>query len=142
MSDQELIPYEVMQIAELMAEYNGDVVKVSRDNRTMHNAMSLRRFIADTPEVRKQYHILLTGKLQESGLHITERILKMVEMQNRAFGDPDNSIPPDPKTAIALSREISTLIAEGKGQSVSGKNALLITSKEGAEELLQAFLDS
>ena len=125
-----------------MAEYNGDLVKVSRDARTHHNAMSLRAFVADNPQVRNEYHRQLTEKLNESGLHISERLLKMVKLQDRAFGDPENNIPPDPKTAIALSREISTLIAEGKGQNVSGKNAALIISKEGAAELLEAFLNS
>ena len=136
----ELILAEATQLAELMVEHNGDLIAVSRDVRTEHNAMSLRRAIAADPEVRKEYHRLLTEKLQEAGLHITERILKMVRLQNQCFGSEE--VPADPRMAIALSREISTLISEGKNQKVSGKAAVLMTSKEDAKEILLAFLDS
>ena len=137
---QELMTLEAQQLAELMVEHNGDLTAVSRDVRTNHNAMSLKNAIASDPSIRRHYHELLTEKLQESGLHITERILKMVRLQNKCFGSDE--VPPDPRMAIALSREISTLIAEGKQQRVSGKAAVMMTSKEDAKEILLAFLDS
>lgn len=136
----EIMTREAQELAELMVEHNGDLTAVSRDARTNHNAMSLRNAIASDPTIRVEYHRLLTEKLQESGLHITERILKMVNLQNKCFGSEE--MPADPRMAIALSREISTLIAEGKSQKVSGKAAVMMTSKEDAKEILLAFLDS
>lgn len=140
--NQELIPREFTDIAELMAEFNGDLVAVSRDPRTEHNAMSLRNFVSSNPMVRTEYNRILSEKLQNSGLQISERILKMVKLQDYAFGNKEENIPPNIPYAISVSREISALIKEGKNQNVSGKAAVMLVSKEDASELLQAFIDS
>jgi hypothetical protein len=90
--------------------------------------------------------------MQEKGLHIAERILKMAELQERAFGgefeyvDDDGEVrtqfvPSDPKMVIELSKEISRLIAEGKGTNISAKTAILLASKEDAKEILENFLN-
>ena len=63
-------------------------------------------------------------------------------MQQKAYGDEEKDIPPDPKMAIELSKEISRLLAEGKQGNVSSSTAMIITSKEGASEILQRFLES
>jgi hypothetical protein len=75
-------------------------------------------------------------------------------LQEKAFGGdtvqvmgPDGSmqdmpVPADPKMVIELSKEISRLIAEGKGQNVSSKSAIALVSKEDAKEILEKFLES
>lgn len=129
-------------IAEAMLETKGNLVAVSRLPDIDMNAMQLRRYVSDHPEVRDRYTEMLTQELTESGLHITERILAMSKMQQEAYGNPELDIPADPKMAIELSKEISRLIAEGKGANMSANTALVLTSKEGAAELLAAFLNT
>jgi hypothetical protein len=87
--------------------------------------------------------------MQEKGLHIAERILKMAELQEAAFGqtivDSEGNnldIPADPKTVIELSKEISRLIAEGKKTPFSSKEANSLAGREDGQELLESFLDS
>jgi hypothetical protein len=143
------ISTEFENIAQAMLSTYGDLAKASRDERVEYNAMTLRRVVKENPEIRLRYQELLADEMQEKGLHIAERILKMAELQEQAFGhtytDSEGNeieIPADPKTAIDLSKEISRLIAEGKGQNVSAKSAVLIASKEDAAELLAKFLES
>ena len=133
---------EVESIATAMLETKGNLVAVSRLPYIQMNAMQLRLYVADNPEVRIRYTELLTNELQDAGLHITERILAMSKMQQEAYGDPEQDIPADPKMAIELSKEISRLIAEGKGANMSANTAIVLTSKEGAVELLKGFLES
>lgn len=141
-------------IAYAMLETRGDLAKASRLDIIPHNAMALRVLVQKRPEIRAKYHELLSQELQEKGLHIVERILKMAELQEQAFGgeyevtNPDTGMVEirhhiqDPKMAIELSKEISRLIAEGKGTSVSATAAVLLASKEDAKEILGKFLDS
>ena len=123
-----------------MKECRGDLGKASRSASVPYNAMQLRHVVRENPDIRRRYHALLAEELQEKGLHIAERILQMVALQEYAMGDADEGIPPDPAQVINLSREISRLIAEGKGQNMSSKAAVLISSKEDAAELLATFL--
>jgi len=139
-------------IAQAMLETRGDLAKASRSDTVEHNAMSLRAEVKKYPAIRKRYHELLTDELQEKGLHIAERILRMAELQEQAMGQtvmvdgmdgPEAmDMPADPKMVIELSKEISRLIAEGKGQNMSSKAAVMIASKEDARELLASYLDS
>ena len=149
MSTEIALPHEHELIAQAMKVTRGDLAKASRFDQVPHNAMSLRRLVKDEPAIRRRYLELLSEEMQEKGLHIAERILKMAELQDRAFGgeykdDEGNTrnYPVDPKTAIDVSKEISRLIAEGKGQNMSAKAAVIIASKEDAQELLTGFLDS
>jgi hypothetical protein len=135
-------------IAQAMLATRGDLGKASRCDAVPYNAMALRNCVKDNPEIRQRYHELLAQELQEKGLHIAERILKMAELQEVAYGyDRINEEtgereirPADPKTAIELSKEISRLIAEGKGINISQQSAVIIASKEDAREMLSEFL--
>ena len=141
MSDIELIDTNEI-ISQSMLEYKGNLALVSRLPQISMNAMALRSHINSNPNIRVRYHELLAEELQEQGLHIVERILEMSKMQQAAYGDEVNNIPADPKMAIELSKEISRLIQEGRGTNISNKSALIITSKEGAAELLEEFLNT
>ena len=127
-------------IAQAMVRHTGNLSKVSREKAVEFNAMSLRRHVADNPSIRLRYQELLTEKLQESGLQIGERILKLVQLQEKAYGT--DSVPTDVKAVIDISKHISELIRESKGLNVSDRSAVLITSKEDASELLKDFLNS
>jgi len=127
-------------IAQAMLKTRGDLAKASREPYVYCNAMQMREAVRAYPEIRNRYHTLLAEELQEKGLHIAERILKMAELQEEAFGDPEKDIPADPKIAIELSKEISRLIAEGKKTNISSNTAVILTSKEDAAELLREFL--
>lgn len=129
-------------IALAMLQTKGNLTLTSRLPQVNMNAMALRNFVAQNKEVRSRYHELLAEELQESGLLLAERILEMSIMQQKAYGDEEKDIPPDPKMAIELSKEISRLLAEGKQGNVSSSTAMIITSKEGASEILQRFLES
>lgn len=136
-------------VAQAMLKTRGDLSKASRFDQVDYNAMSLRNVVKQHPEIRQRYHELLAEELQEKGLHISERILKMAELQEDAFGQTiidhegnELDIPADVNTIIKLSREISTLIAEGKGMNMSSKTALVLSSKEDAKEILEAFLNN
>ncbi len=139
-------------IAQAMLETRGDVSKASRLPSVSQNAMALRALVKANPQIRRRYHDLLADELMDKGLHITERILKMVELQEKAMGctvmveGPDGmeemDMPADPKMVIELSKEISRLIAEGRNQNMSSKAAVMLTSKEDAKEILNNFLDS
>ena len=153
MSELILIGAEVEAIAVAMVETRGDLAKASRSSTIQYNAMALRAVVRENPDIRKRYHELLTIELQESGLHIAERILDMVALQKQHMGGPMEIVnesgeketidmPADTKMVIELSKEISRLIAEGKGQNMSERNAQLIASKEDAFEILKRFLES
>lgn len=149
MSTELAIPHDHELIAQAMKVTRGDLAKASRFDQVPYNAMALRNIVKDNPDIRRRYMELLSGEMQEKGLHIAERILKMAELQDRAFGGEylddegvTRNYPVDPKTAIDVSKEISRLIAEGKGQNMSAKAAVIIASKEDAQELLESFLDS
>jgi hypothetical protein len=137
-------------IAQAMLATRGNLSKASRFDQVGLNATALRAEVQDHPEIRARYHELLAQEMQESGLHIAERILKMAEMQEQAFGgsviNPETGEMvehmQDPKMAIELSKEISRLIAEGKGLNISDKSAVMLVSKEDAKEILAGFLDS
>ena len=137
-------------IAQAMLRTRGDLAKASRFDAVQYNAMALRQVVRDQPNIRIRYHELLAEEMQEKGLHIAERILKMAELQEKAFGgeftDPETGNTEehlqDPKMAIELSKEISRLISEGKGTNISTKAAVLLASKEDAKEILAGFLDS
>jgi len=137
-------------IAQAMLATRGNLSKASRFDQVGMNAMALRAEVQANPDIRARYHELLAIEMQESGLHIAERILKMAEMQEQAFGgsitDPITGEVvehmQDPKMAIELSREISRLISEGKGINMSDKSAVILASKEDAREILAGFLDS
>jgi hypothetical protein len=144
-----VISGEFELIAQAMLITRGDLAKASRSGTVDHNAMSLRAVVKANPDIRRRYHELLAEEMQEKGLHIAERILKMAELQEAAFGQTvvdsegnDLDIPADPKTVIELSKEISRLIAEGKGQNMSSKTINLLVSKEDGKELLESFLNS
>lgn len=150
--DAEALPHEFELIAQAMLMTRGDLAKASRLDSVEHNAMSLRRVVKEHPEIRARYHNLLAEELQEKGLHIAERILRMAELQEKAMGGtvmvegPDGlepmEIPADAKMVIELSKEISRLIAEGKQQNMSAKSTVILASKEDAKEILADFLDS
>lgn len=149
MSTEIVISHDFELIAQAMLMTRGDLAKASRLDSVDHNAMSLRAVVKSNPEIRQRYHELLADEMQEKGLHIAERILKMAELQEAAFGctimDSEGNpldIPADPKTVIELSKEISRLIAEGKSQPFSAKATTILASKEDGRELLMAFLDS
>lgn len=153
MDNEIVISQEFEQIAQAMLVTRGDLAKASRETTVGFNAMSLRAIVKDNPIIRQRYHELLACEMQEKGLHIAERILKMAELQEAAFGgemEIENAdgtrdmmpIPADPKMVIELSKEISRLIAEGKGQNMSVKHTLVLASKEDAKDLLLAFLNS
>lgn len=136
-------------IAQAMLQSRGDLAKASRLDTVNHNAMSLRAVVKSNPEIRARYHELLAEEMQEKGLHIAERILKMAELQDQAYGqiikDSEGNeleIPADPNTVVKLSVEISRLIAEGKTSTMSVKNTLIIASAQDAKELLESFLKS
>ena len=150
--EPEPLSHEHELIAQAMLQTRGDVAKASRYDTVEHNAMSLRAEIKNNPAIRSRYHELLASELESSGLHITERILKMADLQEQAMGctmmveGPDGpeamDMPADPATVINLSKEISRLIAEGKNQNISGKAGIMLVSKEDAKELLEDFLNS
>jgi len=149
MSTELVLPHDHEIIAQAMLATRGNLAKASRFDSIAMNAMALRNCVRDNPEIRRRYHVLLADEMQEKGLHIAERILNMAELQERAFGgeyeDDEGKLhnyPVDPKTAIDLSKEISRLIAEGKGQNMSAKAAVIIASKEDAKEILDGYLDS
>lgn len=143
------ISSEVEAIASAMLLTRGDLAKASREDTVPYNAMSLRAIVKDNPEIRMRYHELLVEELQDKGLHIAERILKMAELQEAAFGGSfidDNGdeqpMPADPITVIRLSQEISRLITEGRMQVMSSKTASMLVNKEEAVEILAKYLDS
>tara|TARA_R110000796_G_scaffold40420_3_gene100058 strand:- start:17166 stop:17612 length:447 start_codon:yes stop_codon:yes gene_type:complete len=143
------ISTEFELIAQAMLQSRGDLAKASRFDTVNHNAMSLRAVVKSNPEIRARYHELLAEEMQEKGLHIAERILKMAELQDQAYGqiikDSEGNeleIPADPNTVVKLSVEISRLIAEGKTSPMSVKNTLIIASAQDARELLESFLKS
>lgn len=149
MTEELVISHEHEMIAQAMLQTRGDLAKASRFDSVPHNAMSLRRVVKEEPQIRARYHELLAEEMQEKGLHIAERILKMAELQEACFGgettdDEGNTVMgiADPKMAIELSKEISRLIAEGKGTNISQKSAVLLSSKEDAAEILAQFLNS
>jgi hypothetical protein len=153
MSELALIGAEVEAIALAMVETRGDLAKASRSSTVQYNAMALRAVVRENPDIRKRYHELLANELQENGIHISERILTMVDLQKQHMGGPMEIVneageketidmPADTKMVIELSKEISRLIAEGRGQSMSAKATVLIASKEDAQEILAGFLDS
>ncbi len=139
-------------IAQAMVMTRGDVAKASRLDSVEHNAMSLRAEVKANPQIRRRYQELLSDELMDRGLHVSERILRMVDLQDQAMGGtvmvegPEGpepmDLPADPKVVIELSKEISRLIKEGKEQNMSSKSAVMLTSKEDAKEILAAFLES
>ncbi len=144
-----VISHEHELIAQAMLLTRGDLAKASRLDSVDYNAMSLRAVVKDNAHIRVRYHELLAEEMQEKGLHIAERILKMAELQEAAFGqtiiDSEGEkldIPADPKTVIELSKEISRLIAEGRNQNMSAKSTIVLASKEDGKELLESFLNS
>ena len=149
---EETLSNEFEVIALAMLESRGDVAKASRSKSIPYNSMALRALVKKHPEIRRRYQNLLTDELMDKGLHITERILKMVELQEKAMGCTvmvegidgmeEMDMPADPKMVIELSKEISRLIAEGKNQNMSNKSAIMLTSKEDAKEILKGFLES
>jgi hypothetical protein len=154
-ASEEVAPlsHEFELIAQAMLLTRGNLANASRLDSVDHNAMSLRIVVKDNPDIRRRYHELLAEELQEKGLHIAERILKMAELQEQAFGGEVEvlnemgemetvPIPADPKAVIELSKEISRLIAEGKQQNMSAKSTVMLASKEDAKEILAAFLTS
>tara|TARA_R110000850_G_scaffold27447_1_gene77579 strand:- start:1947 stop:2405 length:459 start_codon:yes stop_codon:yes gene_type:complete len=148
-----VISDEFELIALAMVQTRGDLAKASRFDSVTHNAMSLRAVVKSNPLIRARYHELLADEMQEKGLHIAERILTMADLQGQAMGgktmitnelgdQEEIDMPADTKMVIELSKEISRLIAEGKGQPMSAKSTLVLASKEDAKELLEAFLNS
>lgn len=150
--EPEPLSHEHELIAQAMLQARGNVAKASRYDTVEHNAMSLRAEIKNNPAIRARYQQLLASELEASGLHITERILKLADLQEQAMGctmmveGPDGpmemDMPSDPAVVINLSKEISRLIAEGKNQNISGKAGMMLVSKEDAKELLEEFLNS
>lgn len=153
-SEDNVLPHDHELIAQAMLFCRGNLASASRLDSIEHNAMSLRRIVKENPEIRNRYMVLLSEEMQEKGLHIAERILKMAELQETAYGstithDAEGNelaipleVPADPKTVIELSKEISRLIAEGKKTPFSTKEANSIAGREDGEELLLSFLDS
>lgn len=153
MNNEIVISDEYELIAQAMVQTRGDLAKASRLNEVAYNAMSLRAVVKNNPAIRQRYHELLADEMQESGLHIAERILNMVSLQEQAMGgltlitnelgeEEEIDMPADIKTVIEISKEISRLIAEGKGQPMSAKSTVILASKEDAKELLESFLNS
>jgi hypothetical protein len=153
MDDEIVISNEFELIAQAMVQTRGDLSKASRFDQIDYNAMSLRAVVKSNPEIRARYHVLLAEEMQEKGLHIAERILNMASLQEEAMGKKilitneagdleEMDVPTDIKTVIELSKEISRLIAEGKGQPMSAKSAMVLASKEDAKDLLESFLNS
>ncbi len=151
MSTEIEISTEFEAIAQAMLTTRGNLANASR--LVNKNAMSLRILVKENPEIRRRYHELLADELQEKGLHIAERILRMAELQEAAFGgemDVINAqgeyvkmpVPADPKTVIELSKEISRLIAEGKMQTMSDDFARELSSKRDGKDLLLEYLNS
>lgn len=148
------LPREHELIAQAMLETRGDLAKASRFDAVQMNAMALRREVQANPAIRNRYLQLLGMKLQEQGVHIVERISRMFELQNDAYGgmkvmkDPitgeetEMEIPADPKLVIELSKEISRLIAEGESKAMSDKAIKTMYSKEDVKNVLDKFLDS
>lgn len=130
------------KIAQLMLEHKGNLNLVSRDPSVMENVMALRTRVSSNPNIRTRYQELLSYELQESGLHISERILKMTKLQDACFGDIENDIPADPKMAIELSKHISDLMKEARILNLTQDGANTLVSKESAEDILKAFLTS
>lgn len=136
-------------IAQALLTTKGNVVSASRLDSVTQNAMALRLHLKEHPEIRRRYQELLGGALQECGLHIGERILKLAELQDKAYGyvEVDETtgenfeIPPDPKTVIDLSKEISRLMQEGRLANMSASAANRTASKQDVKELLEAFLN-
>ncbi len=153
MINEIVISNEYELIAHAMVQTRVDLAKASRFDQVAYNAMSLRAIVKNNPEIRQRYHELLAEEMQESGLHIAERILNMSSLQQQAMGgkmmvtnelgnEEEIDMPADIKTVIELSKEISRLIAEGKGQPMSAKSTVILASKEDAKELLESFLNS
>ncbi len=149
MSDLTTLDNESELIAHAMLKSRGNLALASREDTVPYNAMALRKIVKDNPAIRTRYHELLAEEMQEKGLHIAERILKMAELQEKAYGHTikdsegmEIEIPACPKTVIDLSKEISRLIAEGKGTPMSTKQTLVIASAADAKEILESFLDS
>ena len=134
---------EVELIAQAMLNTRGDLNKVSRNSEIGMNVMQLRELVRNQPKIRERYQELLTFELQDSGLHISERLLKFSKVQDMALtGDEEAGILPDPKLAIDISKHISELIRESRSINVSEKSVVMITSKGSVVDLLQGFLDS
>jgi len=145
-SEEHNLSLEHEAIAQAMLETRGDVSKASRLPSVSQNAMALRALVKANPQIRRRYHDLLADELMDKGLHITERILKMVELQEKAMGctvmveGPDGmeemDMPADPKMVIELSKEISRLIAEGRNQNMSSKAAVMLIVKKMLKKYL------
>ena len=141
---------EYEYIAEAMLETRGNLKEASRNPNVDLNAMALRAVVKDNPSIRQRYQELLAEEMQDKGLHIAERIMKMAELQEEAYdggsfmdvNGEEQSCPPDINSIINLSKEISRLIAEGKGAPMSNNAMVVIASKEDATELLAGFLSS
>ena len=135
-----ILTNEFELIAQAMLSSRGNLAHASRNGSVSYNAMALRAVVKDNPIIRQRYHELLGEEMEASGIHIAERILQINDLLCDAYGTDE--FPADPKTVIELSKELSRLIAEGKANPLSSHAAVILTSKEGAKELLQKFLDS
>lgn len=141
---------EFENIAEAMLDSRGNLKEASRSSKVNYNAMALRSVVKDNPVIRQRYQELLADELADKGLHIAERILKMAELQEKAYdggsfmdiNGVEQECPPDINTIINLSKEMSRLIAEGKGTPMSRDAMFVMASKEDGAKLLAAFLDS
>lgn len=147
---EESLSTEFENIANAMLETRGNLNKASRKDSVSYNAMALRKVVKDNPLIRRRYQELLADELQDKGLHISERILKMAELQEEAYEGGvfvdiegnEQETPPDINTIINLSKEISRLIAEGKGTPMSDKALVMMVNKEDGATLLAAYLNS
>ena len=127
-------------IVQAMVDNQGNLAKVSRLPEIGLNAIKLRQYVRDNPIIREKYQLALTDALSDSGAHIAERLLKFLKLQDQAFGDVELEIPADPKMAIEISKHISELIRESRGISLNPTSIAVITSKEGASEILKEFM--
>ena len=128
------------QIVQAMVENQGNLAKVSRLPEIGLNAIKLRQYVKDNPIIRDRYQKALTEALSESGVHIAERLLKFLALQDAAFGDTELGVPADPKMAIEISKHISELIRESRGINLNPTSIAVITSKEGAADILKEFM--
>ena len=94
-------------IALAMLETRGDIAKASRSSTIVHNAMSLRAEVKKFPAIRARYRDLIAEELMDRGLHITERILRMAELQEKAMGCTVMVEGPELENVTALANKIA-----------------------------------
>ena len=134
-------------VASALLKHRGDAGLAAREPEVPYGAMELRKILQQRPEIRDLYQSMLAEELQTAGLQHAERLLRMADLQAKAYGGPmevDGEVidmPPDPMTVVKLSQEISRLMAEAKSMPLTEEGAGAVAYRMDPRELLESYLE-